>query len=169
MRFKSELSQPICTGDLTYIPDDYSFQFRPLNCEDAITSIVVNDLQLQVNANGRVLWAVGLCPHTSWLDASLAPPPAYPGLLIAMVQEELVPGVSLRLTSPGGWPMYADPRSGWVSLGDPERSEGEETVEFATSSLAVLRSGELAAIWLHPNQFPKRRGRLGRLFSRWPA
>lgn len=168
MRFRIEASPLICSGDLTYVADDYSFQFQSATCDDTFTSIVVNDLQLEINEDGRVLYVWGLCPHTSWLDASLTPPPSHPGILTAIIRQELIPGVSIRLTPPGRWPVFADRQTGWVCLGDSHPPDNVETVEFATSSLAILKHGELEAIWLQPQKLPKRVGWLRRLFSRCP-
>ena len=137
--------------ELLYRPADYSFDVVP-RPSGAISSVLVNDLELEVNDEGIVLCATGLCPHTGWERTTHGPPDATRRTLRVEASDGWVPGISKRLTSPSAWRMFVNQTAGSVCVGNPEaRTEG---VEFAPGCVAVLEDKRLVALWLRPKELP---------------
>lgn len=138
-------------GRLLYSPDEYSFHTEART--DGISSLVINTLQLELDAGGTVLYVWGYCPHTAWRPTTAIPPTAEPGVLVA-TGFEVLPGASVGLTEPDDWPVTVNARLGWVCVGQAETQENRVTVAFAPGAVAVLHESHLVAIWLRPEALP---------------
>ncbi len=154
MRFKFHPAQSMTPKRLIYHSEQYSFDVEP-RTETGITSLVINDLQLEIDESGRILCAWGFCPYQNWKYTDSLPPSFTPGSLAIDIEIEIVPGVSHRLTKPGEWPIFVNSKAGWVCVGKLDSPHRANSVEFSTNSIAVLEDGLLKAIWLHPEQLPE--------------
>jgi hypothetical protein len=134
------------SGRLVYRRSEHSLDVEP-HPEGGVASLLVNDVQIEIDDDGRLLYVWGLCPHESWKPASLDAPSATPGRLQYVDEEEVIPGVSTRLNRTR-WPVAYDSASHWLCIGD-ESARGE-TIAFAPYAIAVLKEDELVALWLHP-------------------
>ena len=147
MRFRTDLSthrQPDCV--LVYRPKEYSFDVEPAQ-SGGFTSILVDDLNLEIDDLGRVISVWGLCPHTRWLEASLTPPEANFGDVFFVPDGQLSRGVSIRLNHNRYLPVHVDPGSGWV------RIQGEGTPALAVKLLPgvifeITGQGQFCSLWL---------------------
>jgi hypothetical protein len=138
---------------MIYLPDEYSFSADP-QPSGGVTSILVNDLQLEIDDFGRLLYVWGLCPHTSWLPSEEEPPEYVQGLLIVDNEKILIPGISHRLTGNTRWPVFANANTGWICIRDSAwKGDLSKAVEFGPGCVAVLRDQQLVALWLHPRSF----------------
>ena len=134
------------SGRLVYRRSEYSFDVEP-QPEQGGASLLINDVQLEINEDGHLIYVWGLCPHESWVPARLDPPPSKAGRL-QYVNGTVIPGVSKRLNAGERWPVSFDPSSGWLCIGST--SVQAEAVAFAPGAVAVLIEAEIAALWLHP-------------------
>lgn len=150
-RFAVEKRMPL-RGTLVYRQDECSFDTEP-RLEKGVASLLLNDIQLELDESRQVLYVWGLCPETSWAEMGNEAPPAQPGVL-RVVGTAVTPGVSKRINDDEPWPLTGNHRSGWVCLGDPEITAGQ-CVSFAPESRAVLLNGEIKALWLHLTQVPR--------------
>ena len=133
---------------LLYRRAEYSFDVDP-RPEDAAASLSLNEVELEIDARGRVLCVTGYCPYLTWLETSLSPPPFASGGLAAIIPEGVQAGASIDLDADiVRWPVYLN-REGWVCVGNPAE-RGDEAVGFAPGSVAVLSRRYLVALWLHP-------------------
>jgi hypothetical protein len=133
---------------LVYRERDHAFDLegeRP----KGVTSLLVNDLQLEIDHEGVVLSPWGLCPRSTWEPTEALPPPCLRGTLLAQIGEEVVPGVSRRISGDSRWPVYENRGTRWVCVGDP-KAEGDrgKGIEFASGCVAVLEDHSLVALWL---------------------
>ena len=153
MRFSIEQGQP-CLGALVYREKEFSFdtEQHPGNGHG---SLLVNDLQLEIDDKGRVLYVWGLCPYPTWSSTDRIPPAAF-GAVLRVHENSLVPGTSKRVNAEVVWPVSMNKDVGWICVGD-SRFESEETVlaTFAPGAVAVLQGEVLRAIWLRPRVLPK--------------
>lgn len=149
MNFQVECRAP-GTGNLVYRVDDYSFD-TVCRSEEGEASLLVNDVHLELDGEGRVLFVWGLCPYSSWGALLQYVPRSRPGRL-RVLGSELQPGTSKRLNANDRWLVAADGRSGWICLGDA--AVAGDAVEFAPGAVAVLVRGSLEALWLRPAVFP---------------
>ncbi len=148
-RLEIDLEAP-ALGELVYKAEEYSFD-TVNRTEEGEASLLVNDVQLEIDGENRVLFVWGLCPYTSWAALELNAPPARPGRL-RVTGLELQPGMSKRLNADARWRVCADRRSRWICLGDPQASG--DFIQFAPGAVAVLAGGALKALWLKPTRFP---------------
>jgi hypothetical protein len=129
MKFRVDLTQHCIDGELAYIPEHYSIKYETQN-DEGISSLLLNDLQLEIDTEGQVLWVYGLCPHTTWHNT-------------------IVPGISIRINKSKRWEVYADKNKGWLRIGESENNKTTIAVEFAKNCIAVIYENSLDAIWLH--------------------
>ncbi len=135
---------------LFYRRDEYSFLAQPVPSGRGV-SVVVNDVQLWFDDEGRVLYVDGYCPYQGWQQTKLSPP-AYSsaGLVVTDPNPKSVPsGTAVGINDLSSrWSVFVNPM-GWVCIGDPA-DHGDKAIEFAPSSVVVLRGDQLIALWLHP-------------------
>jgi hypothetical protein len=138
-----------------YVANDYAFSAEP-RPEGCALAVFVNELQLMVDeVDRRVVFVEGYCPHFGWKARTLVAPTARQAGLIVVFDEEPVPGVSRSVSGAARWPTFADPRSGWICIGEAPTSEAGGAVEFARDTIALLDKQErLSSLWLRPAQLP---------------
>lgn len=134
------------TGNLIYRASEQSFDVVP-QPKTGIASLLVNDIQIDIDEDGRLLFVWGLCSRNSWTEMALTVPTATLGQL-RYIDDSIVPGASKRINSNERWPVSYDPSSRFLCIGD-NVSSGEATV-FAPGAIAILKTKELVALWLHP-------------------
>lgn len=129
-------------GALQYNDQAHGFDTTPRS-SGAGASLLVNDLQLELDEDGVVLHVWGLCPRESWEQRDLSLPSARDARL--QWNEEVEPGISVRLNKAGRWKTYYDGRTSLLCIGDPD-SEGD-AVRFAPGSVGVFDGGVLCSLW----------------------
>ena len=150
MRFivKPEQMRPRFTP--VYRSQDFAFDVEP-KPERGGASVLVNDVQLEVDEEGEVLYAWGLCPHTTWSETYDSPPTTRRGTLLAELPDDFVLGTSIRINR-DRWPVAANPETGWVRIG--ESGAVEDCIEFADGMVACLAGGRLVRLWIHLTTLP---------------
>jgi hypothetical protein len=139
----------IANSSLIYRANEYSFDVVPV--PNGFTSVLVNDLNLEVDEHGRVVSVWGVCPYPAWNDTALSPPGAEFGDAIFVPDTPLQRGVSLRLNEERTWPVLADKSSGWVHIDGGCRNA--KAIRILTGViLEIDKSGNLCGIWLRPSE-----------------
>jgi hypothetical protein len=134
---------------LVYRPDEYSFAVVP--APSGFTSVLVDDLNLELNEGGKVISVWGMCPHTRWLPATLTPPDAPCGDIFFIPDEPLSRGISLQLNRDRYLPVLIDRKSGWILIQAPGKPVS--SVKFLSGVIfEITEQGQLCAIWLKPKQ-----------------
>ena len=134
-------------GQIIYRRAERSLDVEPRQGR-GVASLLVNDIQIEIDENGYLLYVWGFCPYQSWVPTKLSVPISCSGRL-RYTNGAVVPGVSKRLNTGKPWPIAYDASSGWLCIG--EMSARDKVVAFAPDAIAVLRVDHLAALWLHPN------------------
>jgi hypothetical protein len=151
MRFETVFpASRISNNVLIYRGDEFSFDVVPR--AENFTSILINDLNLELNERGRVVSVWGLCPYTMWKIVALDPPAAEFGDVFYISESTLRPGVSTRL-SRERWPILVDASSGWVYV-DGGRETGQAVKILTGIILEIDKRGSLRGIWLKPESLP---------------
>jgi hypothetical protein len=153
--FREDQNVPMTVATPVYVVNDYAFSAEP-RPEGCALSVSVNELELMVDEDDhRVVFVEGYCPHFGWKARTLVAPTARQAGLIVAFDEEPVPGVSRRASGEARWPIFADPRSGWICIGE-EPTKASSAVEFAHDAIAVLdEHGCLTSLWLRPAHVPR--------------
>ncbi len=137
---------------LVYRPEDYSFDVEPLD-GTGDTSIMINDLQLEIDYEGKIMYVWGLCPLIKYEEIDEFPLKYKAGSLVALLDKPPVLGISYRLNEKERWPIYINKKKGWVCIGNP-KINGKEMIEFIPNCIATLEDQEIIAIWLKPRDLP---------------
>jgi hypothetical protein len=151
---KGPSSHRLVNGALIYRPDEYSFDVEPVPA--GFTSILVNDLSLEVDRSGRMVSVWGLCPHPGWERAHLLSPSADICDIFVVADTPLQGGVSQRLNPEQRWPVLADTESGWVCVRSSQTGRSNAAI-LPGAILELDDAGQLCAVWLKPQTFPKLR------------
>lgn len=148
MKFHIDYNAHLSKGALVYYSDEFSLETRNQK-ECGVTSILVNDVQLEINENGIVCAVWGMCPHTVWKECSILLPRYKQGALL--LDEELCPGVSLRTnSSESRWSVKHDSKTGWIALCSENDITTIDVVEFLPNCIAALHKSKLVCLWLKP-------------------
>lgn len=133
-----------------YRPSQYSFAVEP-QPTDGFTSCLLNDLQLEIDDTGKVLYPWGFFPLPSKCE-----PTAFDGknsrqaVLTIERETEWIPGVSVRL-NPEPWPIYYDELTGWMGTSDMGNCESLELIEFAPQCIAAIANNAIHGVWIRPD------------------
>jgi hypothetical protein len=151
MQFRIDLSHHQTSNSvLIYRPDEYSFAVVPTP-SNGFTSVLLDDLNLELNEIGKVISVWGMCPHTRWTRATLTAPDPPFGDTFFVPDVPISRGISLRLNRDGYLPVRVDPKSGWILIQTPGKPVSSVKLlsgvifEFSEQSL-------LCAVWLCPQQ-----------------
>ncbi|MGC1877911.1 MAG: hypothetical protein WA347_05260 [Rhabdochlamydiaceae bacterium] len=147
---KSEITQKF---SLVYREEDYSFDIEPHD-ESGFTSIMVNDLQLEIDDEGKIIYVWGLCPLIKYEETNETPENYESNSLVALLGKPPIPGISYRLNEKERWPIYINKKKGWVCVGNP-KINGKQMIEFVPNCIATLQDQEITAIWLKPKDLSK--------------
>jgi len=152
MRFVFDKNAEIAIGKVVYSAKGYCFGFEPHIVGG--TSILINDVQLEVDMDGYLLYAWGACPYTKWLDMDAEPPPATRAR-IQVKEWELIPGVSTMINPDKIWDVWVNRKTRWVCVGNYRNLPGSIYVEFASDSIIGFSPAlEVISLWLRPISLP---------------
>src|SRR5262245_29668548 len=134
MKFRVDRNGVSLAGRLIYRVQEYSFDFLPAESVYSITSMCVNTLQLEIDGEGRVLYAWGYCPLLNAVRTEVLPPPALPGYLISELNEPPLRAVSIPVRADRqSWTVSVNDGSGWICIGNTKTPPGAGSSEFATN------------------------------------
>ena len=118
------------------------------------TSILINDINLEIDEDGNVLYVWGLAPKSAWEDTGKLPPSCSQAGMQCVLDKVLC-GVSIRINDVGSWPMFFNKANKWFFIGEDINYTGFEQIEFTQNCVANLSdSGELKGLWLRPKFTP---------------
>ncbi|WP_157202801.1 hypothetical protein [Calidithermus chliarophilus] len=151
-------SDAVVQGIPWYNDEDISIGFKlemPLR-SSAASSVLVNFLQVMVDIDGRALYVEGVTHPSSWLLTDASPSSTHKGTLRFIYAFQ--PGVSVRLTGPAEWPQYINLRDRWFCIGDREIKSDDIPIEFASNTVAIIRSRHLVGLWIKLDNLPRSLG-----------
>jgi hypothetical protein len=145
----------ITSSMLVYRPAEYSFDMEPAPAKN-FTSILIDDLNMEVDETGKVISIWGLCPHTRWTEATLIPLLSKTGVLLVVSDRPLLRGVSVRLNRVKYLPTYVDRDSGWVRI-KAEPPPTASVMVFPGVIVEIGDQGQFSSLWLQPRRGINRR------------
>lgn len=151
MRFRINWSTgKVPNGTLVYRPAEYSFDIDP-RPDGCFTSILLDDLSLEVDRASRVIAVWGVCPHTRWQAAVLTSPSAAFGELLFVPDAPLSRGVAVPLNE-RYLPVLVDRASGWVCVQKPAAAAAAAVKVLNGVVVELTEQGQLCALWLKPER-----------------
>jgi len=154
VRFQLEDEQPQESFALVYRAEECSISPDPFP-GGGEASLLINDVNLELDNRSRVLYAWGYCPLVRATATTEKPKRGRVAMLSANLEEALVPGSSLRLNTADRWPVYLNDEVGWICIGEPRVPAHAIWVEFASATVAALIDAEIRALWMRPVTLPK--------------
>lgn len=152
MKFLIQEPQEDQSFSLVYRPEDYSFDIEDLD-GTGDSSIMINDLQLEIDYEGKIMYVWGLCPLIIYEETNEFPFEYKTASLIALLDKPPILGISYRLNEDHRWPIYINKKKGWVCIGNPQ-IQNKLLIEFAPNCVAAIKGETLVAVWLHPKELP---------------
>ncbi len=152
MRFFTQDSQQEQNFSLVYRAEDYSFDVEPLD-GTGDSSIMINDLQLEIDHEGKIMYVWGFCPLIEYQKTDQVPVEYKTCTLVALLDKPPTLDISYRLNENNRWPIYINKGKGWVCIGNPT-IQGRNLIEFSPNCVATMDREELIAVWLHPKDLP---------------
>jgi hypothetical protein len=135
---------------LVYRPEEYSFDTVPAS-NRGFTSVLLDDLNLEIDDSNHVIAVWGMCPHTRWIERVLEPPIAQQNSLVFTGDYPFERGVSVKLNAEKYLPVYVDKKSGWIQIkGTPSPSMA--VTIFTGVVVELTEQGELCSLWLKPER-----------------
>jgi len=133
-------------GELLYIQKDHSLYYEPF-CTCAGISILCSGYTSfdTIHETGAVIHISGLNSKTSWVKKTLNVPIAKRGSVFAHFDKELSNGMGIDYDR--YWLTYYDEEKQYICIGDDCTDERDDCVEFANNVIAVIRKGDLIAVW----------------------
>ncbi len=160
MQFATSHDLLALPGRVVYRAADYAFDFELQSDQElsnrvgrqGTTSLLIGTLQIEVSIEtGLLLYVWGYCPITQWSRANVFPASRQSGGVKLLSSNRLEVGISEKYIDLMQWPIAYDDASGWICLGKADRPMEANWIEFATDTIAVVRSTVLHALWLHPD------------------
>jgi hypothetical protein len=153
MRFQvANLGHRIPNSSLIDRPEDYSFEVTPVP-EGGYTSVLLDDLNLELNAAGKVISIRGLCPHTRWKESVVTPPQAEFGEITFVPDSPLARSISVPLNKEKYLTTLFDKTSGWVHI----VRDGSVALNIKILDgviFGLTEQGNLCGLWLKPQKLP---------------
>lgn len=134
--------------ELVYRRNEYSFDMEPPPNRN-FTSVLVDDLNIELDDTGRVVSVCGVCPYTRWKDATLRPPSAKVGAVSVNSDAPLARGVSVQVNQNKYLPTFFDRCSGWIKI-EAKKEPALAIRVFSGVIFEMDEHGELCSLWLKP-------------------
>lgn len=149
IEFSSEPARAANASHPGLLYDEAAKSFwAPISSSEEFESVLVNDLDVHLDAEGRVLSIDGYAPRESWNSTTATPPSAEEGIVLVRPSGR-IRGASRRLETQTRWPFYFNELAGWLCVGQPIAEARSKAVRVAPDTVLVLTGSELRAIWLH--------------------
>jgi len=142
--FRTELRS--FTGSLLYIRNEHSLYYKPfcLNVGTAIICGPYTGLDI-ICETCEVVHISGLNPKSTWICKTMTVPKYKSGYLWAHFDKPPDKGGGVRYND--SWNTYYDEENQYICIGDYLTNDGDDCIEFANNVIAILRDGNLIAIW----------------------
>jgi hypothetical protein len=164
IRFERTNDPLALPGRLQYVEAEHSVRFESSSREleasragqEGEASVALGTLQIHFGVEtGLVLYPDGYLPRQAWRQGKLSVPQPASGAVRVTMDREAVPGVSYRLDGLSVVETLHDETAGWVRVSGGTPPEGAaDYVEVAQGVVLEILTGNLLALWLHPEPEP---------------
>ncbi|WKD51051.1 hypothetical protein [Microbulbifer spongiae] len=129
-----------------YVADEFS-----INYEGSKTAtcggILFGDISVEVDANGCLLYASGLCPSSLWKSRILKVPEHSFSKVIVSVDGGFTDGVYHRYDEKQRWTISVDKKNKVLCIGNPD-AEGQ-SVCISPGLVLTIFNGQPLALWFY--------------------
>ncbi len=135
-------------GRLIYLESSHEFVSEPSVNSDI--TILVGYIYIGFNSeNSESTQVWGFHHNFNWKSSILIPPKAHQGKVV--LDEDINPGDSKRITDANSWKTDYDISNGWLRFGGENNSLKSSYVEFFPGTImGIDDDGNITELWLHP-------------------
>jgi hypothetical protein len=133
---------------VVYSRAELSFDLEP-DFPRGIASILFNDINLEIDSQGKVVSIWGLCPYQTWVPGVLKLPASEKAVLRVVNDFSPKQGVSVRIDRIIH-PIIFDRKIGFICI-YAESNPVRHLEIFDGAIVALTWSGKLSAVWLRAN------------------
>lgn len=151
MIFEIDYSAPSSELVVFYRISEYSFDTER-SYGTTFTTVLINDLQLGITENSKIVLIWGLCPHMGWKAATLEPPAAKAGSARILNVSPYLQSVSVRLNK-SLLPIFVCRKEGWVRI-DGGRTPVSAVRLFQNVILEIDGEGQFSSLWIKLPDLP---------------
>jgi len=146
MHFSFYLKDINFSGGLFYVQSEHSLFYHPF-CRVVGVDILCGAYTSldTICETGEIVHISGLNSKNSWISKKMSFPKAVKGSLFAHFDKPPMNGNGINYDRT--WNTFHDAEQQCICIGDYQTNEGDDCVEFANNIIAVLRGGDLIAIW----------------------
>lgn len=123
---------------------EYSFDMEPPPNRN-FSSVLIDDLNIEVDNKWRVVSVWGVCPYTRWKDATLRSPSAEVGAVSVNSDTPIARGVSVPVNQNKYLPTLFDQCSGWIKI-EVKKEFGSAIRVFSGVIFEIDEHGELCSL-----------------------
>ncbi len=129
-----------------YLKGEFSISFLGEMCQSS-GGVLIGDISLELDKEGYLLFASGLCPFSLWKEEYLELPKYSSNRVSVSSREKLSSGMYIRVDDKSRWQSFVDKESKLLCIGDPN-SKGQ-SVCFSPGVLLTLSNGLPTALWFY--------------------
>lgn len=149
-KLRSDYSLPCQKGELLYLKDEYSIFFVENKHINALTSLVINTLEIMVAEEGVLSRVQGYFPILSWKNRSL---PIFQSQEASIYVDDksfnIEKNIGIGQSISKEWPIYYDENTGFIFIGK-NIDQALDCVEFCTGCYLSICDGYINGLWLKP-------------------
>jgi len=133
-------------GELLYIKGEQSLLYKPFNTNVGIGVLIGYYTELNtICETGEVIHISGFNSKSTWIEKKLDIPESKRGRLWIHFDDSPMKGTGIEYDRT--WETFYDAEKHYICIGDHLTSDNDDCIEFANNIIAVLRGGQLVAIW----------------------
>jgi hypothetical protein len=116
------------------------------NSSHGFSSVLLNEINLEVDETLRVISVWGLSSYEEWIIAEFPVPSSRIQVSLEIV-EDIIPGVSIRIHPDNGgrWPIYVSPDRAWICIGNKPLPT-DSAIQFLSNAMAVLKNNMISCV-----------------------
>ncbi len=146
--YRLNFNETLPQAKLVYDQASHAFDVRGTQKNSETAAILVGKtIQLEMDINGRLLYAWGYSPREGWADGIVTPPDSQSGSVYADTGEQPERGIAYEDSTIGGKVTF-DKHTSWCRIGD-ENAQVTWKIEIEHGAvLGFDDAKQLQSVWL---------------------
>ena len=134
------------SGQIFYFSDEYAFETKPR--PPFWNSVLIDNLELILDVDGRVTGVWGLCPHSCWKQNKFTLPKYRCGGVIFEKFSSFESRIPISIAI--NWEVQYDNQKKWIYIG--KSNHFCEHIEVLSGLILSIENNFLRSIWIRINE-----------------
>jgi len=136
------IKDKMLSGNIFYYPDDYAFGTNPY--PPFWNSVLVDNLEIMLDIEGRITGVWGYCPQTCWKKNKLYLPFFVNGGIICDKFHEYDTHIPTRIAK--NWNVFYDQDINWIRIGTENAKF--DNIQVLSGLIFSLYKNNLKSVWI---------------------